>query len=388
MGRGQQQATPTVVLPARSPAPGASVVDAPVVLAALTGLAAADTPHDVAAAALQPLCALPGVRAGAVARSDRRSREAVLLASSGYDCATMAPGARLPLDAGLPLTDCLRTGLVRVVGTGPSWVAVPAGTGTALLLSLTTGPPDDASVAAIAQVGAALAGALHRARRTDGVRTSLLVLEEGLAARPVSAPGLVVRSRPYRGPLSGDVVEAVPDGTARWLLVADVCGRGHPAAVGADRLRSAFRACAPGAAGPVEVLQRLDRAVGGGEEDFATALVLRAEAGRVRLASAGHPAPLQVPGGRVEVAAGPPLGLHLGGVWPGTAEVELAVPPGTVLLLATDGLVDRGPEVDLDAVVAALPPGLPPEAVADAVLEECAAVGPAQDDETLVVLSL
>ncbi|MCW2608383.1 MAG: hypothetical protein JWO60_3076, partial [Frankiales bacterium] len=69
-------------------------------------------------------------------------------------------------------------------------------------------------------------------------------------------------------------------------------------------------------------------------------------------------------------------------------ETTLDLPPGCRLLVATDGLVDRGAEVDLEAVVRGLPADLGPDALADAVLASCTAAGQAQDDATLVVLTL
>ena len=383
-----EHGTPAVVLPPRPRRAGAPELDDTLLLDAVAALAAADTPADAADAALRPLLRLAGVRAGAVARAARPGTDPVLLASRGYDCTTMAVGTRLPRDAGMPVTECVRTGQLQVVGTGPSWVAVPAGPATALLLSLTGPPPADADLARLARLGDALAGALQRALRSDDARTRLAVLETGLAVTPAPAEGLVVRSLPARQPLCGDVVEQVVDGAQRWVLVADVCGSGHTAAVSADRLRAAFTACAPGATGPADVLGRLDRALRCGEEDFATALVLQVRDGGLVLATAGHPAPLLVPGGRVALPPAAPLGLRLDGPWTPSAEVAVAVAAGTRVLLATDGLVDRGAEVDLDAVVGALPGGLDADALADAVLAGCEAAGPAQDDVTVAVLTL
>lgn len=132
------------------PAPGLSAAagvraafDAALVLEVLEQLVGAHGEQDVAAAALPPLLRVPGVRAAAVVVRERAS--AVVVGSAGYDCGSMAPGAALPLDAGLPVTEALRRRTVVVQGTGPSWVAVPfSGTRTrtgALLVSLDAPPP-------------------------------------------------------------------------------------------------------------------------------------------------------------------------------------------------------------------------------------------------------
>lgn len=86
---------PPVVLPVR------------VLVEALTQLAGAGDRLDVAEAALPLLLGLPGVRAAVVV--ERSGPDVVVQGSAGYDCGDMGPGARLPLDAGLPVTEAVRT---------------------------------------------------------------------------------------------------------------------------------------------------------------------------------------------------------------------------------------------------------------------------------------
>ncbi|MCW2607839.1 MAG: hypothetical protein JWO60_2532, partial [Frankiales bacterium] len=161
----RQGAAQRVALPRRAAPDGALQVGDDVLLDVLGPLAATDTPADVAAVVLDVLARLPGVRAGLLARASRPGRDLVVLGSAGYDCTTMAAGALLPLSAGLPVTEAARTGAAQVVGTGPCWVAVPAGAGGALLLSLTVPPPDDDDVARLVRLGGLLDGALRRADR-------------------------------------------------------------------------------------------------------------------------------------------------------------------------------------------------------------------------------
>ncbi|MCU1673584.1 MAG: hypothetical protein JWN77_1697, partial [Frankiales bacterium] len=111
------------------------------VLDALVALAGAAGPLDVADAVCPLLAELPGVRAVGLLQRDRR--DAVLVGSSGYGCDTMGPGARLPLDSGLPATEAVRTGRAVVQGSGPGWCAVPWGRAGALLLSCDGPPPQD-----------------------------------------------------------------------------------------------------------------------------------------------------------------------------------------------------------------------------------------------------
>ena len=136
-------------------------------LAVLPGLAAADDPDDVAGVVLDALRQLEGVRSTAVVRRDRG--RAVVLASVGYDCDTLAAGSVLPLDSGLPVTEALRTGRPVVQGRGPSWVALPlpgrGRTEAALLLSLHRAPPSQDGLGVLLRLADVLAPALARAER-------------------------------------------------------------------------------------------------------------------------------------------------------------------------------------------------------------------------------
>lgn len=389
--------TPPAALVPALPAPAtALIVPASLLLAVLSGAAQADDPAELAAAALAPLCALPGVRAGAVVCAESERSHPVVLASCGYDCDAFGPGLVLPRDAGLPVTEAVRTGRSVVAGgrgQGPSWVAVhlpgPGSGSSALLLSLDGPVPGQTSLAVLERLGGLLAPVLARAERAARARADLTVLEEGLAPPSTAAPGLAVRCRPFTGRLTGDVVELVYDGPVRWLLLADVSGRGHSAAVAATRLRSAFRAAAPGSGAPTQVLAALDRALAGGEEEFATALVLRVAQGRVVVASAGHAAPLVRTGQGVStlpVVPAAPLGLRVDGPWAHAGDLEAVLPPGALLVACTDGLTDRHGEVDLAGLLARLPADRGPHGVAEALLAGCEAAGAAEDDATLLVL--
>ena len=283
------------------------------------------------------------MRAGAVVLHAREDVE--VLASTGYPCGAFAPGARLPLDSGLPVTEAARTGRAVVQGRGPSWVAVPlhdAGRCLgALLLSLTGRPPDDAALAALRRLAAALGPAVARARRTARHEEELGVLEALLAPEAAGEPPgceVVVRTAPFRGRLGGDVVEVVPDSGGGWLLVADVIGRGLQAAPVAHALRAAFRACAPGSYGPADVVRALERVVPHAAESLVTALVVRVDGGAALVCSAGHPPPLLLHDGRAtpaEVEPGLPLGTGLGTPGGPVAPVVLT---SRVLVAWSDGL--------------------------------------------------
>jgi PAS domain S-box-containing protein len=129
-------------------------------------------------------------------------------------------------------------------------------------------------------------------------------------------------------------------------VVGDVVGHDLEAAATMGRLRAATGALIPdGPPRPGEMLSAIDRcARGRGGVDFVTAtgVVLDPATGRLSFASAGHPPPLLVrPDGTtrwLDTAGVPPIGQLDIVDWPHD-EVEFA--PGSVVVLYTDGLVER-----------------------------------------------
>jgi serine phosphatase RsbU (regulator of sigma subunit) len=145
------------------------------------------------------------------------------------------------------------------------------------------------------------------------------------------------------------------------VAVGDVVGRGLTAASAMGKLRSAVRAVAGPDVGPASVLSRLDRFV---EQVPAAALAtiayteLDLARGLVRYACAGHLPPLLLrANGDDEVLWGgrsTPLGAFVQAEDRGEAEVQLA--PGDLLLLYTDGLIerrDRGLDDGIEALAVA-----------------------------------
>jgi hypothetical protein len=394
---------------ARPPVPGARSVDttltlpAGLLVEALQALAGAATRNDVAEAVCAALVELDGVRAVAVLQRERD--QAVVVGSSGYNCDAMAPGARLPLDSGLPATEAIRTARRVSQGDGPGWCALPFGRRATsrgvLLLSLGVGPPQDlADLAVLDRLAAALGIALDRAHSADRAAVDLAGVVAGLAPRRSveGILGVAVRQEPRGGSLGGDVVMTVPDGRGgEWLLAADVCGSGLAAATGAAAVRIAIRAVASLATGPAQLLGLLDGALrpeapAGG---FITAVVVHVAYGTVRAASAGHPAPLLITAtGTVElgVEPGPPLALETTERLPVLRELTTVVEPGALLVLYTDGLTDRhgaeGGEIDVRRLAATAAGARSPAHAALAIVDAAEAEGPAEDDVSVLVARL
>jgi anti-sigma regulatory factor (Ser/Thr protein kinase) len=134
-------------------------------------------------------------------------------------------------------------------------------------------------------------------------------------------------------------------------------GRGISAAARMAHLQSAVRAYALEGLRPSVVLERTNSfALELERPGMATMLyaIVDAEAGSIRFASAGHPPPLVIaPGGNVSFAEGAP-GNPVGAVaFASYDESAFPLEPGSVLVLYTDGLVER-PDVPLEQGLEAL----------------------------------
>ena len=190
---------------------------------------------------------------------------------------------------------------------------------------------------------------------------------------PVSLPrvdGVELAARYLPGSaqldVGGDWFDALrlPDGRL-GLVVGDVVGKGVQAAASMAQLRNAIRAFSVERLKPSSVLARLNRlAEDALDTSFATLayIVLDPETSVCRLSSAGHPPPVVAyPDGRVELLDGA-RGLPLGtGIEAKYRQETIELPVGTVIVLYTDGLVERrGHSIDdgiaaLRAAVASAP---------------------------------
>lgn len=187
------------------------------------------------------------------------------------------------------------------------------------------------------------------------LKDKLLVRDELEAGRavqqalmPAGAPRiagwdvhLVTRSANEVG---GDLVDAMPVGAGRVALVlADVAGKGLPAALLTAKLQATWRALAPDSASLEDLGERINRilnrdSVPGRFSTFVYVEVTE-DAGLVRLLNAGHMPPLVVRGASVEEL--PRGGLALG-LTPAAsyAEQRVDLAPGDLLLVYTDGVTE------------------------------------------------
>lgn len=148
--------------------------------------------------------------------------------------------------------------------------------------------------------------------------------------------------------IGGDWFDAfwIDEGEVVGLVVGDVVGKGIDAAAVMGQLRSALRALASTGMPPSGVLDGLDlyvRRHGVGEMTTIAYIQLSIRTGSLRYACAGHPPPLVlVPGAEPEFLwGGRSLPLDAHGEHHRRPEHECTLAPGGLVVLYTDGLVER-----------------------------------------------
>jgi PAS domain S-box-containing protein len=221
-------------------------------------------------------------------------------------------------------------------------------------------PMSDDDVALMGQMFDHTHDALSTAMRYQRTQRVALALQHSLLVEPPRVPGLDIVARyqasPAAAEVGGDWYDSfvLRDG-ALVLAIGDVAGHDLGAAVQMGQLRNMLRGLAVDREEPPgDILRRLNIAMSTLSPDSTATCVLArvdeaGEGGRLlNFAVAGHPPPLLVtPDGRarlLEQAVNPLLGLLVDQTY--TSAVE-ALPPGSTLLLYTDGLVEH-PGENLD----------------------------------------
>ncbi|MFD3521636.1 SpoIIE family protein phosphatase [Streptomyces sp. NPDC058653] len=266
-----------------------------------------------------------------------------------------------------------------------------------------TFPPDER--AELTSLAGVIAQALERARLYDANAQVARGLQDGLLPRHLSrVPGLEVAAR-YRPAthaldVGGDFYDLIDFGDRKAaVVIGDVQGHSVQAAALMGQIRTAVHSHASTGAPPEEVLARTNQLLLELDSDlFCSCLYAYIDVGahRVLLASAGHPPPiLRQPSHRTEVLDLPP-GLLLGvEETPDFQSVEIPLPPGALLALYTDGLVEQ-PGVDLglatDLLAGQLAAGgnEPVDLLADAIIERAHRTTAAQqvsDDIALLLVA-
>ena len=291
------------------------------------------------------------------------------------------PAARMPSDrSGAAQPDSAHPDSAHPDGAHPDG----ASSGTAQ----TDMPQADAASADSAQLAAELAAERHV---TLELQRAILPLHED----PFDLPGLraVVRYLPASqdSRVGGDwyITAEMPGGHV-LLAIGDVGGHGLAAAAGMARLRGALAGLAITGSPPERLVGWLNDLVHHVGPEHTASVVAGYFDPPTRVltwAQAGHPPPVLVRGRRA-TALRQPAGILLGAARSGYEAASLELFPGDLLLLYSDGLIERRDhslDEGLSALTAAAAGITDPENMISAVLD---ALGSAdtEDDTCLVAL--
>jgi len=203
------------------------------------------------------------------------------------------------------------------------------------------------------------------------------------------------------GKVGGDFYDFLDRGDSLLLLLADVSGKGIPAAVAMGSCRTLFRQLAHDTDDPARLVAQLSEALleEHGGAPYLTCILARLDlaARSVSWVNAGHPAGVVVARGSHQslAATGPPAGLLPGA---GYEAGSLRLSPGEALVLVTDGVTEaldgdgRVEERLARAVAPPRPRGA--QAICDQLMRlaragrERVLGGIPQDDRTVVVVTL
>ncbi|GAA2261436.1 SpoIIE family protein phosphatase [Streptomyces indiaensis] len=221
-------------------------------------------------------------------------------------------------------------------------------------------PTDERAV--MTSMAGLIAQALERALLYDAKHRLAHGLQEALLPHSLpSLPGIEAVGRYVPATqgmdIGGDFYDLVGAQGRAAAVIGDVQGHNVTAAGLMGQVRTAVRAYTTVGQAPEEVMRSTNRLLLDlGSDLFASCLYLRLdpEHGRAVMSRAGHPPPLlRRPDGRVRVldlAGGPLLGIDASAVYPTT---EVALLPGSLLVLYTDGLVES-PGTDFEEALADL----------------------------------
>jgi PAS domain S-box-containing protein len=243
------------------------------------------------------------------------------------------------------------------------------------------------------------ASALDNALLYNTERRSAQTLQASLLPRDSADLGNVAVATRYlpavEGAMAGgDFYQAVAVGSKVLLALGDVMGHGMRSAARMGQLRAIVATLGLTGQRPAQLLQFLagqtDKLL---DLELATLLVALydPEQRTLTYASAGHPPPLlATPDAAPQYLAldpGPPLGVGAGEF----PELTVAIPPGSSLVMYSDGLVENRGESLTDGLerlrLALVEIRLPPELVADHILAVLGRDKARDDDVALLVLA-
>ncbi|MEU1166215.1 SpoIIE family protein phosphatase [Streptomyces sp. NPDC005921] len=259
-------------------------------------------------------------------------------------------------------------------------------------------PADERAV--LTSLGGLIAQALERALLYDAKNQLAHGLQAALLPHSLAPPPGIEAAARYLPAMhgmeiGGDFYDLVPTRPLAAAVIGDVQGYNVTAAGLMGQIRTGVRAFTTVGQAPEEVMTSTNRLlIDFGADLFASCLYLRLDParGQAVMARAGHPPPLlRRPDGRVRVldlAGGPLLGIDAEATYPTT---EVALAPGSVLALYTDGLVES-PGVDIEDALVDLGELLaesgdqPLDKLADTLVRHSAAAQERVDDVAVLLL--
>ena len=340
-------------------------------------LSAALTPDDIGQALVDQVLNEAGARAVNLGLVSADGLDLQWAAMEGYPGEVLEEYAGgVPLRENTVATEAVRTGRPVVIRTAEEyarrypekvrwvqlsgaqsvvgWPLTGGGTpiGALLLVWSSRQPLNSAQLAYVSAVATMVAQALVRARVYADEHARAAVLQSAvLPGTPEPSPGFhtCIHYEPadIAQGLGGDWYDVMPLPKNRtYFAVGDVVGHGLPAVEDMAQLRSAGRALAHQGLPPAQLLAELNgftRHASQGKFATMAVAVFDPVAGTLSYAAGGHPPPLlrRAAGGeviRLADAQGPVLGPVHDATF---AEGTLRIDPGDILLLYTDGLVER-----------------------------------------------
>ncbi|MFE9559648.1 SpoIIE family protein phosphatase [Streptomyces sp. NPDC006487] len=218
------------------------------------------------------------------------------------------------------------------------------------------GPFGSEDVTLAGELAARAALSIDNARLYHREHDTAVILQRSMLPQHITPPPGIAVSHRYLpasdvNEIGGDWYDvlALADGKAA-LLIGDVMGHGIAAAAVMGRLSASVRALARLDLSPVRLLHQLEAVLGDlAEPMLATFLYVVCDpvTGHCTVTRAGHPPPaLVLPDGTVRLLDTPPgVPLGVGGI--AFTPTEIDVPPGSLLVLYTDGLIEaRGRDLD------------------------------------------
>ncbi|WP_344658604.1 PP2C family protein-serine/threonine phosphatase [Catenulispora subtropica] len=200
--------------------------------------------------------------------------------------------------------------------------------------------------------------------------------------------------------IGGDLYEALSTRFGDRLLIGDVRGKGLPAVEAAADVLGVFREAAHTEPDLSRVADRMHAMLARRpvrDEEFVTAVLLSVDPTRptVQVVNCGHPPPLLMRDGRVDVLApvppGPPLGLFdLADPPAAAAPAWAGFAPGDTLLLYTDGTTEArdnaGEFFDLAGFLTGRPPTSPADLTAQILTGLATHAGNRLDDDVALLV--